>query len=1380
MKRSSLAFLLFLIFGCAAPHHSSQGTNRPSAERETAWTPGPMAASSLQALWTAAPFQLAPASLAQASGGAVPLMHDEEVLLLDRSTSISPDGASVDVTRTVWRILRDDPNQTVQLTWAPWRQDKPKVRARVVTEAGQEHLLDPTSVVEGSMLVGELQISDVHRLQVPLPNARRGSVVELEVTIVSRQPLVAGAGRTATEALWTFAPVRKRRFHLEVPAAVPLKVEVVGVATPRVVKSGEMQRLDLEVGELPFKFQRLTHAQRLELTPRFGWSTATSWADVATRYGQLIESVANQPVNVKLPVASNASAREKVQAALRFVRERLRYTAVHLGEGAIIPTSPSQVLSRGYGDCKDLSVLVASVLRAHQLDASVALTAVHSDIPREGLPGLEAFNHMVVVVNDRGQRLWIDPTAPEFPAGTLPIGTLDQRALIAGKPQGLVATPRRDEMPFDFKALFELQFAPFGNGSARVTVSAEGASEGLWRDDLKRCDENEARSLVGDDVKLLFDDATYVASVSGCRPGEGAVKATAVLAKSDAIDTGDREASTRLPSNVVDALVPSRIIGPQPGSDSRKDEAKEDDARRLRERSGLTEEDLKHVAWHAELLASNERIYRITLPPRFSVPTLIPSRTLKLGPSTLTETARQVDAQTVEVSFHYRLDKTDWTAEDVDAFRAAYWKRYEENMPVLSAFFEPARLIDDNRAPEAVALMRKWLAESPTDGATRARFARVLLGLGLGDLARQEVDRAVKDAPTNALCHMIRADVARHDSFGVLYQAPFDRAVTLESLRQALKLMPEHDWANSALSETLIRNSQGEIDRWWVPDTAEAAALLQQRVERKVASKSQMSLLAQIYTRARRLPELRKLFELDPESRSPSDPAMAAFAEAVMNGPQASIARINRLDSPKDRFMGIVASMGIYLQQRRYDDARAVLQYEPGPALKTEMARLRAMGPSLKPIPPLESPRSAEDAARRLIGILYDASTPSDAARIVGDLSSSEGKRNLDGTSKSLMASSLPALDNELSYLLLFHSGKCTTHSAGPFSRVRCDVPDAPQMSVTTYWLKEGAAWKLESVGAWIHFARRAWGLAQSGKTEEAAGWVGWFIDHMQASKFESTSGQLLKDFWGQARRTDRNDVRFAAALAHLAYAEAAEKAPAEVIEAVEQARTQLSGSLRRRADSVLVFAYELRGDYLKAIKTLEPLAQSEGEPWMWRRLASLESHSGQVRNAEARIQTALARDAMDVSWRQLQATTLLRSGRYGDAVQVLEKLRAEKGEGVDVSNNLLWARLMARTLDDDAERESMRLISSERKPSDSEVHTAAMVLLERGKVKQAAELGLRRSQNLAKVDDAQWLFRGRLLKSLGYPDQSKLAFAKMTNEDPELNDLRKRWELPQ
>lgn len=1383
MKLSCAAVCLtaaVLLGGCAtsqpvaAPPQSVGTPSSPGAP----WVPGPDAAQALDAVWAAAPFKASPATLAKASGGVVARVHQSETLLHEHTVKLSADGRSEDLDRSVWRIFSDGPDFTLTFSWAPWHQARPQVRARVITPDGQETWLDPASIVEGELAWDDLMLSDVRRLTFPLPNARRGAVVELEVHRTTTRPLLDGGGTSESFALWNAFPLRKLRFSLEAPVGTPLQYEAVGIERPVVTRQGDTQRLAFEVGELPFKPFGLTRPQLQESMPRFGFSTASSWEEVARRYRPLLnDAFSDAPDFGSLvgQVRARATTKEKVQTVVRWVGNRVRYTAVHLGDGAIVPTRPSVVLQRGYGDCKDLSVLVASALRQAGVPAEVALAHAAGPAPRDSLPGLESFNHMIVVVPDAGgQRLWVDATAPEYGPGLLPPGVRDQKALIIAEgTTGLSPTTSRADTHLAVDERYELALAPFGAGKGTFSSTRTGAGDGAARARTHTCDGKSAHDLAYAPVAQVFGDVPFTATVTGCELADEAPFTVRATIEQTDLDTGDRDATVGLPARpLLTVVLPDWLFGQRPGAAQASPEQKAERARQLMDETGYREEDLEHRAFSLDSKVHVSRTYRVSLPPHFTVGTLPGDRTLPLGPGTWSEHFTRPDAGTVEARFTFDVTQVDWSQAEVEAFRAAVWARFDESLLKLVAVFEPVKLLEDKRPGEALAHARAWLTETPGDAITRARVARLLLNLGLAELARKELDRAMKDGPDEPLVLMVCGDLARRDASGVPYAVPFDRARAISCLTQAHARLPDHSWPVLVLADLLRRNEQGELERW-NPDVERAAKLLEELVEKHRAVDAAAETLGEIYMHAARSEALKRLFERE-QGRKPPQGALAVVSDTITVGVDGLLARLERENNPRTQLMNLVVAYSTYGELARYDDARALLtRFHPPVGLTNEFAALQAMNDGARPVPDTVDVKTPEAAARTVVGIFATAQSPTDAARRLKALASRSGARELDGTTHSFDAVRLPSLRASFPLVQLFHRGTCVTAGAEGTFRVRCEQADNRDFALTTYWVTEGGTLKLESLGSPGQLGTRAWEASEKGDLPRAALWVGWAGD--EASARQANRGALLRDAWAQTKHDDAAGVRFAAALAHVIYDDLAAQAPAAVFTALETGRAKLSGSLKRRADSTLAGLYSAKKNPRRALEVLRPLAAAENEPGLWLWLAQLELHAGQPKEALKLIDEKLRDDPDSVEWRQEKATALLSLNRASEAFDVLKKLRSDKGSTVDVRNNLLWAQYMAQKLDDEAEREATAMADD--KARDAALHTAAMVMLERGRVNEAADYGNRRFQDLdGKMDDAQWAYRARLLQVLGYDDEAKAAWAKVSADDAELTELKRRF----
>jgi hypothetical protein len=104
---------------------------------------------------------------------------------------------------------------------------------------------------------------------------------------------------------------------------------------------------------------------------------------------------------------------DKVKAVFQWVQTNIKYIALSDGLGGFIPRDPHLVLSRRYGDCKDMSVLMHAFLRL--LDIESHLTWVGTrDLPYtyKDQPSAVVDNHMILtyVNKNTGENTFLDAT----------------------------------------------------------------------------------------------------------------------------------------------------------------------------------------------------------------------------------------------------------------------------------------------------------------------------------------------------------------------------------------------------------------------------------------------------------------------------------------------------------------------------------------------------------------------------------------------------------------------------------------------------------------------------------------------------------------------------------------------------------------------------------------------------------------------------------------------------------------------------------------------------------------------------------------------------------------------------------------------------------
>ena len=149
--------------------------------------------------------------------------------------------------------------------------------------------------------------------------------------------------------------------------------------------------------------------------PRITVSEFSSWNEVV-QWALPLYASADPPspelmAKIKKWQDESASQEQRTVAALRFVQDEIRYLGIELGRYSHQPTSPAKVLARRFGDCKDKSFLLSTILRSMGIDAAPAL--VNSSAGRsldDRQPSPFAFDHVIVQVKFGEKTYWFDPT----------------------------------------------------------------------------------------------------------------------------------------------------------------------------------------------------------------------------------------------------------------------------------------------------------------------------------------------------------------------------------------------------------------------------------------------------------------------------------------------------------------------------------------------------------------------------------------------------------------------------------------------------------------------------------------------------------------------------------------------------------------------------------------------------------------------------------------------------------------------------------------------------------------------------------------------------------------------------------------------------------
>ncbi len=148
-------------------------------------------------------------------------------------------------------------------------------------------------------------------------------------------------------------------------------------------------------------------------------STHKDFDELSTILAPNYEKVINQNLPESfLAIVNNASKIEKEKDQIEYVISELNNKIRYMGnwqtvKGKIYPRNLDEIVSSGYGDCKDFSVSTASILKklGYQVNSAIVTRSYNYIQNDNALPSLSSFNHAIIKATGKsGKSYWLDPT----------------------------------------------------------------------------------------------------------------------------------------------------------------------------------------------------------------------------------------------------------------------------------------------------------------------------------------------------------------------------------------------------------------------------------------------------------------------------------------------------------------------------------------------------------------------------------------------------------------------------------------------------------------------------------------------------------------------------------------------------------------------------------------------------------------------------------------------------------------------------------------------------------------------------------------------------------------------------------------------------------
>jgi transglutaminase-like putative cysteine protease len=432
--------------------------------------------------------------------------HDDEtdavVLYSETELTVLAPGKMKRLERRVYKILRSNGEGygAVRTDFTP-QSRVTSMRGWSIPATGKDFEVKERDIIETAMTNvdgGEL-ISDVRSKVMRIPASVPGNIIGYEI----EQEMQPYAMTDEWDIQYTL-PVREARYTVRLPPAWSYKVFWLNrdELAPTEVAPGQWRWIatDLKPVKLERRmppWQGIAARMVLSLQPPGGKGGGfQSWQEVGTWYLGLTDGRRDPSPQLRQKVqdltASTPDPLSKMRALATFAQKDIRYVAIELGVGGVQPHEASEVLTHGYGDCKDKVTLLSSMLKEIGVESHYVLINTERGSVAAGTPPNMGFNHAILAVRlpagvdttrlpaviahkALGPVLFFDPTHPLIPLGYLP-GALQANYGLLVTPTGgeLLALPQTSSSLNGVERTAKLALAEDGTLSGEVRESWSG------------------------------------------------------------------------------------------------------------------------------------------------------------------------------------------------------------------------------------------------------------------------------------------------------------------------------------------------------------------------------------------------------------------------------------------------------------------------------------------------------------------------------------------------------------------------------------------------------------------------------------------------------------------------------------------------------------------------------------------------------------------------------------------------------------------------------------------------------------------------------------------------------------------------------------------
>ncbi|MGA1867290.1 MAG: DUF3857 domain-containing protein [bacterium] len=355
--------------------------------------------------------------------------------------TLLPDDTLINRTHTLFKILDERGKAASEIT-LPYDSSYQNITidlARVINPDGTIIGARKENIQEVSPWMEFPFYSNSKLLIISMPAVTVGSIIEYQVTIEDIPASRIFSPRKIDKGfvLASPTPIKKAHFEVSIPEGREFSSSIINgeISSPEVTIYDGMKTLLWELNDIPAMITEPMAPPLLDISPILFITSSTSWESIADWWRD-IASHAMEPTDairsrVDHLTHNIANQRDAAKALFHYVATQIRYVGLEYGKGGLIPHQADKVYENKYGDCKDKTILLVTMLREAGVEAyPVLISTLNNGRAWRRIPRINAFNHVITLCRINDEWIWLDPTVETSSFGDIHGGILDREALV--------------------------------------------------------------------------------------------------------------------------------------------------------------------------------------------------------------------------------------------------------------------------------------------------------------------------------------------------------------------------------------------------------------------------------------------------------------------------------------------------------------------------------------------------------------------------------------------------------------------------------------------------------------------------------------------------------------------------------------------------------------------------------------------------------------------------------------------------------------------------------------------------------------------------------------------------------------------------------------